>query len=210
MVKAVTHCCCLPTLTCIIIAQLFPSPPFTCSCTQCFYICCQDIKKSCRANFKRLVLQISMWLSHRLPPLPPQMHKPREGIKLKDFESWGISWMKECVEGQCFSFCLYCFSFYVSSLGLTNIFSFVPCVFLQCGSAEYMAPEVVEAFSEEATIYDKRCDLWSLGVILYIMLSGYPPFVGRCGGDCGWESGEPCHTCQVKICHCFHRSFTGH
>uniref|UniRef100_A0A3B3BGS4 non-specific serine/threonine protein kinase n=1 Tax=Oryzias melastigma TaxID=30732 RepID=A0A3B3BGS4_ORYME len=68
-----------------------------------------------------------------------------------------------------------------------------------CGSAEYMAPEVVEAFSEEASIYDKRCDLWSLGVILYIMLSGYPPFVGRCGGDCGWEFGEPCHTCQNTL-----------
>uniref|UniRef100_A0A8C2TFR0 MAPK interacting serine/threonine kinase 2 n=1 Tax=Coturnix japonica TaxID=93934 RepID=A0A8C2TFR0_COTJA len=66
-----------------------------------------------------------------------------------------------------------------------------------CGSAEYMAPEVVEAFSEEASIYDKRCDLWSLGVILYIMLSGYPPFVGNCGTDCGWDRGEACPTCQV-------------
>ncbi|XP_051950031.1 MAP kinase-interacting serine/threonine-protein kinase 2-like [Xyrauchen texanus] len=68
-----------------------------------------------------------------------------------------------------------------------------------CGSAEYMAPEVVEAFNEEATIYDKRCDLWSLGVILYIMLSGYPPFVGHCGSDCGWESGESCQTCQNTL-----------
>ncbi|XP_017369983.1 MAP kinase-interacting serine/threonine-protein kinase 2 isoform X1 [Cebus imitator] len=68
-----------------------------------------------------------------------------------------------------------------------------------CGSAEYMAPEVVEAFSEEASIYDKRCDLWSLGVILYILLSGYPPFVGRCGSDCGWDRGEACPACQNML-----------
>ncbi|NWU48237.1 MKNK2 kinase, partial [Dromas ardeola] len=74
-----------------------------------------------------------------------------------------------------------------------------PCLSPQCGSAEYMAPEVVEAFNEEASIYDKRCDLWSLGVILYIMLSGYPPFVGHCGSDCGWDRGEACHTCQNML-----------
>ncbi|XP_069834014.1 MAP kinase-interacting serine/threonine-protein kinase 2 isoform X2 [Dendropsophus ebraccatus] len=68
-----------------------------------------------------------------------------------------------------------------------------------CGSAEYMAPEVVEAFNEEASIYDKRCDLWSLGVILYIMLSGYPPFVGHCGSDCGWDRGEACPACQTML-----------
>lgn len=34
------------------------------------------------------------------------------------------------------------------------------------GSAEYMAPEVVDTFVfEEALSYDKRCDIWSLGVI---------------------------------------------
>ncbi|MEE6495407.1 hypothetical protein FKM82_002039 [Ascaphus truei] len=65
-----------------------------------------------------------------------------------------------------------------------------------CGSAEYMAPEVVEVFTDEATFYDKRCDLWSLGVILYILLSGYPPFVGNCGTDCGWDRGEVCRVCQ--------------
>ncbi|XP_077608286.1 MAP kinase-interacting serine/threonine-protein kinase 1 isoform X3 [Crocuta crocuta] len=65
-----------------------------------------------------------------------------------------------------------------------------------CGSAEYMAPEVVEVFRDEATFYDKRCDLWSLGVVLYIMLSGYPPFVGHCGADCGWDRGEVCRVCQ--------------
>nr|XP_048299869.1 MAP kinase-interacting serine/threonine-protein kinase 1 isoform X3 [Myodes glareolus] len=69
----------------------------------------------------------------------------------------------------------------------------------KCGSAEYMAPEVVEVFRDEATFYDKRCDLWSLGVVLYIMLSGYPPFVGHCGADCGWDRGEVCRVCQNKL-----------
>lgn len=67
------------------------------------------------------------------------------------------------------------------------------------GSADFMAPEVVDAFLGEANFYDKRCDLWSLGVIMYILLFGCPPFTGKCGMNCGWERGENCTACQKLL-----------
>ncbi|CAF4657376.1 unnamed protein product [Rotaria socialis] len=70
------------------------------------------------------------------------------------------------------------------------------------GSVEFMAPEVVDAWTSlegSLQMYDKRCDLWSLGVIIYIMLSGYPPFYGTCGHTCGWSKGEECEQCQSLL-----------
>ncbi|KAL5653066.1 hypothetical protein ACJX0J_038524, partial [Zea mays] len=42
-----------------------------------------------------------------------------------------------------------------------------------CGSPLYMAPEVMQAQK-----YDAKADLWSVGVILYQLVTGRPPFNG--------------------------------
>ena len=46
------------------------------------------------------------------------------------------------------------------------------------GTAGYMAPEVINGK------YDQKCDMWSIGVIMFTMLCGRPPFgVGEDGDD---------------------------
>lgn len=42
-----------------------------------------------------------------------------------------------------------------------------------CGTYEYMAPEIIDNVG-----YDKKVDIWSLGILLYELLHGHSPFRG--------------------------------
>lgn len=64
----------------------------------------------------------------------------------------------------------------VTDFGLSKIFKDGgrQIMYASCGTPTYVAPEVILNRP-----YTNKCDMWSLGVIMYVLLSGCPPFYSK-------------------------------
>jgi len=66
----------------------------------------------------------------------------------------------------------------IADFGLSKSFGSDQSLKTSCGTPDYVAPEVLRG-----EVYDKSVDLWSVGVITYILLCGFPPFWGESQGE---------------------------
>ena len=79
----------------------------------------------------------------------------------------------------------------VIDFGLSQSFEKNKTMYNRAGTPFYIAPKVLKKK------YNEKCDVWSCGVILYILFSGDPPFNGK-NDEAIFES--------INICYC---SFAG-
>lgn len=61
----------------------------------------------------------------------------------------------------------------IADFGLSKAFNNGEVLETSCGTPDYVAPEVITA---EGT-YDSSVDMWSIGVITYVLLCGFSPFL---------------------------------
>lgn len=59
----------------------------------------------------------------------------------------------------------------IADFGISRTVTEDEALFTVCGSPGYCAPEIMMS-----SAYGKACDMWSIGVIAYTILSGYSPF----------------------------------
>lgn len=61
----------------------------------------------------------------------------------------------------------------IADFGLSKAFDSGESLETSCGTPDYVAPEVITAEGS----YDKSVDMWSVGVITYVLLCGFSPFL---------------------------------
>lgn len=62
----------------------------------------------------------------------------------------------------------------LADFGLAQLIEPAEMMHATCGTPSYVAPEVLSKDPKKG--YGKEVDMWSIGVIFYILLCGFPPF----------------------------------
>ena len=60
--------------------------------------------------------------------------------------------------------------------GLSSFCDAKPYLFSRCGTPGFVAPEIINSSSSKHIPFDPKVDVFSAGIILYIMLVGKSPF----------------------------------
>lgn len=63
--------------------------------------------------------------------------------------------------------------------GLATVYDIPEYLFKRCGTPGFVAPEVINAPSKANIHYTPQCDVFSAGVIFYILLTERSPFDGK-------------------------------
>ena len=69
----------------------------------------------------------------------------------------------------------------IGDFGLSKILQEDELMSTACGTWAYCAPEVLRIRQERKGTYDSKCDMFSTGAILFVILAGYHPFDPRGG-----------------------------
>lgn len=67
----------------------------------------------------------------------------------------------------------------IVDFGLATVFDIPEYLFKRCGTPGFVAPEVINAPSKINIHYTPKCDVFSAGIILYILITDKSPFDGK-------------------------------